>query len=136
MSEQGLGPAPVPIPGEPNVHSGGKQEPGGLIPPYEGRQEEGTSQEELAQDPQKQGEGYAAAPRDASQAEREGVSGTDTTGASPRGVGESLATQGNERMLNEPEAAHRAEQADIGIGGRPEDVDPESPTMITGDQGG
>lgn len=136
MSEQNVGPAPPPIPREPNVQSGGTQEPGGIVPPYEGRQEEGKSQEELAKDPLRQGPGSAAGPREVSQAEREGVSDTDTTGASPLGVGESTTTQGNELMVNKSEAAHRSDQLDHGVGGQTENVDPESPAMLSGDQGG
>ena len=126
-----------PYPGEPNIQSGGEQEPGGPVPPYEGRQPPGTPQEELAaQDAQKQGEGHAAGPREVSEAEREGVPATDTTGASPLGAGVSKGNKGNEAMLGDSEEAHRSDQVDTGIGGHPENVDPESPTMIAGDQGG
>ncbi len=108
--EQGQGPAPVPLPGEPNVHSGGKQEPGGVIPPYEGRQTTGESQEELAEDAQKQGPGLVAGPREVSEAEREGLSVT---------VGDSINTQGNEGMLGKSEASQRSDRMDVGIGDNP-----------------
>ena len=136
MSEQPVHPAKAPLPGEPNAYTGGKQVPGGLVPPYEGRQTTGKSQEELAQDPQKMGEGTAAGPREISQAERESVPATDTSAASPLGAGVSKNTQGNERMYGRSEKAHTSDQMDIGVGGRTENIDPESPPMMTGDQGG
>jgi hypothetical protein len=71
-----------------------------------------------------------------SQAEREGVPDTDTTAASPMGVGESMVTQGNERMVNKSDAAQKADQTDIGVGGASENIDSESPTMVPGNLGG
>jgi hypothetical protein len=32
--------------------------------------------------------------------------------------------------------AQKADQLDVGVGGRTENIDPESPTAMTGDQGG
>jgi hypothetical protein len=130
MSEERVQPAKAPLPGEPNVYTGGKQEPGGLVPPYEGRQTEGPS-------PHPQGgQGSAAGPREISEAEREGVSDTDTTAASPLGAGVSKSKQGNERMYGRSEEAHDADQFDIGVGGETENIEPESPRMLSGDQGG
>jgi hypothetical protein len=100
MTEQSPGVAQPPYPREPNVHSGGKQEPGGdrELPPYDERQKTGKDQDELVRE--RGGAGSSeAAPRVVSQAEREGVPPTDTTAASPLGVGESVVTQGNERLL-------------------------------------
>lgn len=134
MSEQNLGEAPTPTPREPNVHSGGQQEHGGPLPPYEGHQTTGKSDEELQEE--RGGSGSMTGPREVSQAEREGVSATDTTGASPLGVGESTTTQGEELMHGKPEAAHREDQVSTGVGGFPESADPDSPTAIVGDQGG
>ncbi len=135
MSEQPVHPAKAPLPGEPNAYTGGKQVPGGLVPPYEGRQTTGKGEEEeVARDPQTMGSG--AEPREISQAEREGVPSTDTTAASPLGAGVSKGNQGNERMYGRSDEAHVSDQLDIGVGGRSENVDPESPTVTTGDQGG
>lgn len=134
MTEQGHGAAQPPYPREPNVHSGGKQEPGSDrdLPPYEDRKksgEEGVSGVGV-------GSSHDAPPREVSEAERQGVPATDTTAASPRGVGESVVTQGNERMVNASEAAQSADRADTGVDGRTKNVDPESPEVLSGDQGG
>jgi hypothetical protein len=123
-------PAKAPLPREPNVSSGGKQEPGGLVPPYEGHKKEGPSDKPQA------GEGSMAGPREVSEAEREGVSPTDTTAASPLGVGVSTSTQGNERMFGRSEEAQQAEQREAGVGGETPNIDPDSPPALTGDQGG
>ncbi len=139
MTEQREGPAQVSNPREPYVHSGGTQEPGSGIemPPYDDRQTSGKTQDELAADPQRVGPGTSdAGPREVSQAEREGVAATDTTAASPMGVGESMVTQGNERMVNKSEAAQRADQTDAGVGGRTPNLEPEMPETLSGDQGG
>jgi hypothetical protein len=39
-------------------------------------------------------------------------------------------------MYGRSEEAHQADQMDIGVGGETETIDPESPRMMTGDQGG
>ncbi|MFZ0120717.1 MAG: hypothetical protein WAN20_21810 [Pseudonocardiaceae bacterium] len=137
MTQQGEGVAQPPYPREPNVHSGGEQDPGGDrdLPPYADRQTSGPAQEEQVKDPQKMGEGISDQ-REVSQAEREGVSGTDATAASPLGVGESMVKQGNERMYGRSDEAHTSDQVDVGVGGRTENIDPESPTAMQGDQGG
>lgn len=134
MTEQREGVAQPPYPREPNVHSGGKQEPGAdrPLPPYEDRQSSGKDQDELAAE--RGGEGSVAGSRVVSQAEREGVSDTDTTGASPQGVGESISTSGNEPPLGQSEASHRSDRIDTGVS-REENVDAESPAMHSGDQG-
>jgi hypothetical protein len=137
MTEQGEGVAQPPYPREPNVHSGGEQDPGGdrELPPYAERQTSGPTQEEQVKDPQKMGEDISGQ-REVSQAEREGVSATDATAASPLGVGESIVKQGNERMYGRSDEAHTSDQVDVGVGGRTENIDPESPTAMQGDQGG
>jgi hypothetical protein len=137
MTEQGQGPAQVSHTQEPYVDSGGKQDPGGDrdMPPYEDRQTTGMGQEELTKE--RGGPGYSdVGPRTVSEAEREGVSDTDPTGASPQGVGESINKQGNERMANKSAAAHESDQKDAGVGGRTKNIDPESPDVLSGDQGG
>ena len=104
-------------PREPYVHSGGVQEPGSGIelPPYGDRQMTGKGADELAAE--RAGPGTSEADsRAISQAERDGVSDTDTTAASPMGVGESIVTQGNERMVNKSDAAQKSEQTDVGVG--------------------
>lgn len=137
MSEQPVHPAKAPLPSEPNVSTGGEQELGGLVPPYEGRQTMGKTEEEIAQQARERGHpGHEAGPREVSQAEREGVPDTDSTAASPLGTGVSKSNQGNEQMYGRSEKAHTSDREDIGVGGRPKNVDPESPTMTTGDQGG
>jgi len=123
--------------GEPPIHSGGKQEPGAGIekPPYDARQTSSEGTDEFAA--QRGGPGTSeAGPREVSEAEREGVSPTDTTAASPLGVGESINKQGNERMVNKSEAAQRADQTDAGVGGRTPNLEPEMPEALSGDQGG
>jgi hypothetical protein len=135
MTEQGQGVAQPPYPREPNVHSGGEQEPGPgrPLPPYEDRQTSGKDQDELVRE--RGGEGSAAGPREVSQAEREGVPATDTTGASPHGVGVSTRGSGNESALGDSEEERRADRMDTGLS-REGNVDPESPAMHSGDQGG
>jgi len=132
MSEQPIHPAKAPLPREPNAYPGGKQVPGGIVPPYGGRQTSGPSQEEQAKDPQKMGEGTVTGPRDVSHTEREGVPATDATAASPLGVGVSKTHQGNEKMYGRSDEAHVSDQLDIGVGGRTKNADPESPEVIRG----
>jgi hypothetical protein len=136
MTQQGEGVAQPPYPREPNVHSGGKQEPGSdrELPPYGDRQTSGPTQEELAKDPQKAGPGSQAGPRQVSQAEREGMSDTDTSPAGPLGVGISTSDQGNEGGLTDSEETHRADRLDTGVS-REGNVDPQSPAVHSGDQG-
>lgn len=132
MSEQPVRPAKAPLPREPNAYPGGEQVPGGIVPPYEGHQTTGPTQEEQAKDPQKMGEGSAAGPRQVSQVEREGVPATDTSAASPLGTGVSKSHQGNEKMYGRSEQAHDSDQLDVGVGGRAHNTDPDSPTTVTG----
>ena len=135
MSEQPISPAQPPLPNEPNAYTGGKQVPGGLVPPYEGRQTDGPTQEEQVKDPQKTGKGMVAGSRQISDVEREGVPSTDATGRSPLGAGVSKSKQGNEKMYGRSDEAQESEQLDIGVGGRTENIDPSMPTTPTGDQG-
>jgi len=133
MTEERQDVAQPPYPREPNVHSGGKQEPGGdrPLPPYEGRQKSGE-EPDMAQ---RSGEGAAAGPRVVSQAEREGMSDTDMSPSGPHGVGESTSTSGNEQALGDSAATRHADRVDTGVS-REKNIDPESPAMHTGNQGG
>jgi len=134
MTEQGQGVAQPPYPREPNVHSGGKQEPGSdrELPPYDDRQTTGKSGEEL--EAERGGPGSIAGPREVSQAEQEGVSDTDMAPAGPKGVGASVSTAGNEPPLGQSEASHTSDRMDTGVS-REGNVDPDSPAMHSGDQG-
>ena len=67
--------------------------------------------------------------------DREGVSASDTTPSGPHGVGMSTSTSGNEPSLTDSEESHREDRLDAGVSGG-QNVDPESPSMRTGDQGG
>lgn len=119
----------------PNIHSGGEQEIGAPVPPYEGRQTEGKSEEELSRE--RGNFGHEAGPRDISQAEKEGVPPTDTTARSPHGVGESTGSQGNEESLGMSEEARRQARLETDAGVGPNRLrDSESPNMQPGDQGG
>jgi len=114
MTEQGQGVAQPPYPREPNVHSGGKQEPGSdrELPPYSDRKKSGPGEEEEAPSPQKTGPGSQAGPREVSQAEREGTSDTDMSPSSPQG--ESVSTSGEKQPLTDsltgPGAADSGDQ--------------------------
>jgi hypothetical protein len=126
--------AQPPYPREPNVHSGGKQEPGGLTPPYEGRSTSGEGTDSSKEEPLAAEKPVQASPREVSQAEREGISSTDPRPAGPHGVGQSTSTSGNEPATGMSEAARKSERMDTGVSREP-NVDPESPQMHTGDQG-
>lgn len=120
----------------PNIHSGGEQDIGAPVPPYEGRQTSGKDKDQLIEEGRRSG--HDAPPREISREEQEGVSPTDTSAASPLGVGESSSTQGNERKLGESEESHRKDRLETshsGIG-QSEPIDPDSPNMQPGDQGG
>jgi hypothetical protein len=134
MTEQDQSVAQPPYPREPNVHSGGKQEPGGdrPLPPYEDRQKSGKDPDELVKE--RGGEGSIAGERDISEAERGGISDTDMSPSGPHRVGESPSTPGEEQAFTESEASHRSDRLDTGVS-REQNVDPESPAMHSGDQG-
>lgn len=116
----------------PNIHSGGEQDIGAPVPPYEGRS---TSGEDI----EKRGKtDHDAGPREISEEERQGVPPDDTSAASPHGVGVSTGSQGNEQALGESNEARRKDRMEStysGVG-RSEPVDPESPNLQPGDQGG
>jgi len=135
MTEQPQDVAQPPYPREPNVTSGGKQEPGADrdLPPYDDRQKTGKEQDELVAE--RGGEGKATGPRNVSGAEREGVSDTDMSPSGPHGVGASPSTSGNESALMDSEASRKSDRLDTGVSREP-NIDSESPAMHTGDQGG
>ncbi|MGH3942759.1 MAG: hypothetical protein ACRDTG_29885 [Pseudonocardiaceae bacterium] len=137
MAEQGEHAAPMEGRSRgPNIHSGGTQDTGDREPPYEGRSTTGKSKEQLIEE--RISTDHAAGTRVTSQEEREGVPPTDTTGASPLGVGESSGAQGNEEALGESEEARtqgRLETEYTGVGSS-KPIDPSSPNLQPGDQGG
>ena len=85
------------------VQPAGEQEPGGLVPPYEGRQtemkdgyEEHTQKVFHGADDVEPGPG-----REISDEEREGVGPTDMEATSPLGVGESINRRGEDVIKEE-----------------------------------
>jgi hypothetical protein len=141
-SSTDLGPRPKP---------GGEQEPGGLVPPYEGRQTEVKDSHDRHMDKVFSGaEDVPPGPgREISDEEREGVGPTDTEATSPLGVGESINRRGEDvvKQEGEPGREHAGEK---GAADRPagvsdtrsstgiddQDTITEGPTMPAGDQGG
>jgi hypothetical protein len=137
-----LGPRPKP---------GGEQEPGGLVPPYEGRQEEWKEGHDRHMDKvfNRVDEVPPGPGREISVEEREGVPPTDTEATSPLGVGESINRRGEDVVRQEGKAG-REHAGSKGPTDRPHgvsderdssSVDPDEtqsggPTMPAGDQGG
>jgi hypothetical protein len=134
MTEQQSGAARPPYPREPNVHSGGVQEPGSDrdLPPYDDRQKAGPGgdSEELVQE--RGGPGYQAPPREVSEAERQGVGDTDLAPKGPHKVGQSPSTSGEDLASGMSEASQREDRLDTGVS----DEDTTGPAMHRGDQGG
>jgi hypothetical protein len=130
MTEQGQGVAQPPYPREPNVHSGGKQDPGGDrdLPPYHDLKNTGSGEDTGGGTPTS----HEAGPRDISQAEREGVSDTDMAPSGPHGVGESPSTSGEDFARGKSEDAQRTDRLDTGVS----DEEATGPAMHSGDQGG
>lgn len=73
--------------------------------------------------------------RTISQQEWEGVPATDTTARTPLGVGISYTAKGNEQALGRSAKRRRKDRDEAGIA-PPEPIDPTSPRLIPGDQGG
>jgi hypothetical protein len=135
----------------PRPSSGGEQEPGGLVPPYEGRQTE--MKEGYEEHTEKAFHGADEVPpgpgRVISDEERESVPPTDSEATSPLGVGESINRRGEDVARQEGEAG-REHAGTRGPTGRPHgvsderastSVDPDEtqtggPHMPAGDQGG
>ena len=133
------------------VQPAGEQEPGGLVPPYEGRQTE--MKEGYEEHTEKAFHGADEVPpgpgRVVSDEEREGVPPTDSEATSPLGVGESINRRGEDVARQEGEAG-REHAGTKGPTDRPHgvsderastSVDPDEtqtggPHMPAGDQGG
>jgi hypothetical protein len=134
------------------VQPAGEQEPGGLVPPYEGRQtemkdgyEEHTEKVFHGADDVEPGPG-----RLISDEEREGVGPTDTEAESPLGVGESINRRGEDVIKQEGHEEGRDHAGTKGPTDRPHGVSDErastsidpndtetgGPTMPAGAQGG
>jgi hypothetical protein len=132
------------------VQPAGEQEPGGRVPPYEGRQTEMKDGYEEHTEKVFQGADVEPGPgREISDEEREGVPPTDTEAESPLGVGVSMTRRGEDVAKQEDEPG-RGDTGTRGPTDRPagvsddrassgvDDQDAESggPTMPAGDQGG
>jgi hypothetical protein len=133
------------------VHPAGEQEPGGLVPPYEGRQTEMKDGYEAHTEKVFHGaDDVGPGPgREISDEEREGVPATDTEAESPLGVGVSMTRRGEDVAEQEDEPG-REDTGIKGPSGRPAGVSDErastsvdepdtesgGPTMPAGDQGG
>ena len=89
----------------PRPGSGGEQEPGGLVPPYEGRQTEVKDSHDRHMDKvYNQVDEVPPGPgREISDEEREGVPPTDMDATSPLGVGESINRRGEDVIKQEGE---------------------------------
>src|SRR5919107_3859232 len=135
----------------PRPSSGGEQEPGGLVPPYEGRQTEmKDSYEEHTEKVFHGADDVPPGPgREISDEEREGVPPTDTEAESPLGVGVSMTRRGEDVHKQEDEPG-RDDTGTKGPSDRPvgtsdsrastavddQQTGSGGPTMPAGDQGG
>jgi hypothetical protein len=135
----------------PRPKSGGEQEPGGLVPPYDGRQTEMKDSHD--RHTEKVFHGADDVPpgpgRVISDEERDGVPPTDTEAESPLGVGVSMTRRGEDVAKQEDEPG-REDTGTKGPSDRPVGVSDErastavdpnetesgGPTMPAGDQGG
>jgi hypothetical protein len=139
MTEQGQGVAQPPYPREPNVHSGGKQEPGSdrETPPYSDRQTTGPGEDKEALLQERGGvPSHETGPRDISEAEREGMSDTEMEPSGPHRVGEVTTTSGEELSRGKSEDARRKDRLDSGLSDVGSKATPGSPVTSSGDQGG
>jgi hypothetical protein len=133
MTEQQAGAAKPPYPQEPNVHSGGVQDPGGDrdLPPYEDRQTAGVGTDTEKLEEERGGlPGHDAGPRQVSDAERGGMTDTDTSPSGPLS-GVSTSTSG-EDIAPGSESARRSERLEGGLS----QEEATGPATHTGDQGG
>ena len=137
-----LGPRPKP---------GGEQEPGGMVPPYEGRQTEAKDSHDRHMDKvfDRVDEVPPGPGREISDEERKGVGPTDMEATSALGVGESMTRRGEDVHKQEDEPG-RDDTGTKGPSDRPHgtsderastSVDPNEtesggPHMPAGDQGG
>ncbi|MBV9160741.1 MAG: hypothetical protein JO281_04110 [Pseudonocardiales bacterium] len=121
-----------PYPREPQAYPGGEQEPGGPVPPYEGRQTTGKDPDQLLEE--RGGvPSHETGPRDVSQAEREGMTDTDMSPSGPHGVGERTSSSGEDFGRSMSEEGHRDDRLDTGVG---DEEQITGPAMHPGDQGG
>ncbi len=126
----------------------GKADPQGPVPPYEGRTETGEEAQagvNKAFDASEAGEPGPG--REMSAEERGGVSATDTSAASPLGVGESTTQSGEtmgpgedfEKLGTKGESQRpygkAAPDAESGVGAQ-ENIQEDMPEVLRGDQGG
>jgi hypothetical protein len=135
MSEQQAGVSRPPYPREPNVHSGGEQDPGGDrdLPPYDDRQKTGPGEDKDKLLQERGGvPGHEAGPRDISDAERDGVSDTDMAPSGPHGVGQSTTTSGEDLAP----ASREAQREDRLNTGASDEDQISGPATHRGDQGG
>jgi hypothetical protein len=104
----------------------GEQEPGGLVPPYEGRQTEAKDSHDEHMDKVFDGvdEVPAGPGREISDEEREGVGPTDTEATSALGVGESMTRRGEDVDRQEDEEG-RDDAGTQGASDRPVGVSDE-----------
>ncbi len=89
----------------PQTDNPGGFDPDALVPPYEGRKEQTGAAAEADYKAFRPDE-YAPAPgegREISEEERQGVDPTDTTAATPLGVGESTTQSGEDLAESDPE---------------------------------
>ncbi|HEY4004410.1 MAG TPA: hypothetical protein VGM60_04375 [Pseudonocardia sp.] len=106
----------------PDINPGGEVEPGGAVPPYDidaSEQDKAAASDGVRKS--FRAEENAPAPGEAapeSKEEREGVSATDTTAATPLGVGESL-TKGGEELAKESSEPGRKDTGEKGPAARP-----------------
>jgi hypothetical protein len=101
----------------------GEQEPGGLVPPYEGRQTEAKEGHDEHMDKvfDRVDEVPPGPGREISDEERAGVPPTDTEATSPLGVGESINRHGEDVARHEDEEG-RDDTGAQGASGRPAGV--------------
>ncbi len=133
------------------VQPAGEQDPGALVPPYEGRQTEMKDSYERHTEKAFHGAGdvQPGPGRVVSDEERDGVPPTDTEAESPLGVGVSMTRRGEDVQEQEDEPG-REHAGTRGASDRPVGVSDErastgideqetrsgGPTMPAGDQGG
>lgn len=137
MTEQDSSVARPPLPREPNVHSGGEQDPGSgdrPLPPYDDRQTTGKGQDQLTQERGGTGKSDVGS-RQVSDEERAGVGDADLAPQGPHGVGQSPSTSGEDLSSGMSEAGRTKERLDSGLSDVSKKAT-DSPATSSGDQGG
>jgi hypothetical protein len=136
-AQTNLGPAP---------HSGGETDTGDRpLPPYDDRQKEAKNVQDLASRSMAGEIGEPGPGREVTETERQGVPTTDTSGATPLGVGESITPRGEEQVLehgggearlaDENVEERRKDREEAGIKPDPP-ISEDMPNLRPGDQGG